>query len=434
MKYVIWGAGERGSRIFKHLGSESIAAFMDMNPDKWGQEIYDKQIINLDIYREKYSDCIIIISFLHDHTAGENLQNQHGVDTYMLLSDCPGEFQEYNIRPILKNYLAGLISKEKKYALLGCSIYSIFLYDLMARQCSHMPVLIVPADTNSGIMNLLSVHGYRYVVSNENSEIEYDEMWGTTFLEEKYLQELNCRNEKFRYVFDCSDDIEEYHNPMIEKFKDIHKGKRCFIIGLGPSLRMEDLDALIQNREVCFSVNRIWEAFKQTNWRPDYYVAIDEGLTEDYIDKFDSIECQYKFIGDSVPEFWKLDHDSNILKFHLAHICPETIPPLFSSDFSRKSYMGYTVTYTCMQLAAYMGFKEIYLLGVDFTETSAQYTHFYGDTQSGVMNYAEYVSLAYQSAKKYTEKHNTKIYNATRGGSLEVFDRVNFDDIIINAV
>ena len=37
--------------------------------------------------------------------------------------------------------------------------------------------------------------------------------------------------------------------------------------------------------------------------------------------------------------------------------------------------------------------------------------------------------LAYQSAKKYADAHGIKIYNATRGGNLEVFERVDFDSL-----
>ena len=39
--------------------------------------------------------------------------------------------------------------------------------------------------------------------------------------------------------------------------------------------------------------------------------------------------------------------------------------------------------------------------------------------------------MAYKKAKEYADKHGIKIYNATRGGALEVFPRVNFDDLEI---
>ena len=38
---------------------------------------------------------------------------------------------------------------------------------------------------------------------------------------------------------------------------------------------------------------------------------------------------------------------------------------------------------------------------------------------------------AYQKAKTYADTHNIKIYNATRGGKLEVFQRVEFDSLFV---
>lgn len=35
----------------------------------------------------------------------------------------------------------------------------------------------------------------------------------------------------------------------------------------------------------------------------------------------------------------------------------------------------------------------------------------------------------YQAARRYAETHGIKIYNATRGGELEVFERVDFDSL-----
>ena len=37
--------------------------------------------------------------------------------------------------------------------------------------------------------------------------------------------------------------------------------------------------------------------------------------------------------------------------------------------------------------------------------------------------------LAYKSAKKYADSHGIRIYNATRGGKLEVFERIDFDSL-----
>ena len=108
--------------------------------------------------------------------------------------------------------------------------------------------------------------------------------------------------------------------------------------------------------------------------------------------------------------------------------------PKFSDNLAAKSYTGTTVTYTCMQLAAYMGFKEIYLLGVDFSYGESQlnqpYMQFYKQDVSELsMGFVNQVSLAYKAAEKYTREHGIRIYNATRGGKLETFERVDFDHL-----
>ena len=61
-----------------------------------------------------------------------------------------------------------------------------------------------------------------------------------------------------------------FYNKQIECYKDIHHGKRCFIIATGPSLTVQDLDTLYAHNEKCISMNRIYNIFGETKWRPDY--------------------------------------------------------------------------------------------------------------------------------------------------------------------
>lgn len=90
-----------------------------------------------------------------------------------------------------------------------------------------------------------------------------------------------------------------------------------------------------------------------------------------------------------------------------------------------------------MQLAVYMGFSEIYLLGVDFNYSNNIYdpkNHFEGcDTAKNKIRlnqvYPEITLLAYESCRDFCRKHNVRIFNATRGGKLEVFERKSFDDL-----
>ena len=90
--------------------------------------------------------------------------------------------------------------------------------------------------------------------------------------------------------------------------------------------------------------------------------------------------------------------------------------------------MSSTVTISLIQIAVYMGFKEIYLLSCDCDYSGPkQHFTYYGmksDSKAG-----DIMILAYQAAKDYADSHGIKIYNATRGGKLEVFEREDFDSL-----
>lgn len=53
-------------------------------------------------------------------------------------------------------------------------------------------------------------------------------------------------------------------------------------------------------------------------------------------------------------------------------------PEGFSSDLEAGAYSGYTTSYFALQIAIYMGFREIYFLGLDLGNTSER-SHFFGN-------------------------------------------------------
>ncbi len=231
----------------------------------------------------------------------------------------------------------------------------------------------------------------------------------------------------------------------IKLWKDKYKGKRCFIVGNGPSLKPEDLDEL--RNEYTFGANRIYEVFDKTDWRPTFYFAVDNSFIEAETDRLNALELQNLFLAaDENIDISGIGHAVRIFEFtkfkinkwndNSAHI---------SKDVSKYFSVGYTVTFTEIQMAIYMGFTEIILLGVDFNYSSVRDRKGRIHTKEGVIDYFSgkkyestvlpyYSNLcAYEAAKKYADEHKIKILNATRGGKLEVFDRINFDNIVFPA-
>ena len=80
-----------------------------------------------------------------------------------------------------------------------------------------------------------------------------------------------------------------------------------------------------------------------------------------------------------------------------------------------------------------MGFAEIYLLGTDCNYSNSMNHHFknYDVVDPSFSLASEKMMSAYKIAKKYADSRQIKIYNATRGGMLEVFERVDLDTLFI---
>lgn len=230
----------------------------------------------------------------------------------------------------------------------------------------------------------------------------------------------------------------------MRRFQNIHAGQRCFIVANGPSLRAEDLNLLQERGEITFGMNRIYRLFDQTAWRPTYYVCEDELIAQSQQGEINAVEAKAKFI----PIELKWWHDVSIegaCYFHLNYDEEKRCPFSFSTDIAHQLDCRGTVTFTCMQLAAYMGFSRIYLLGVDHNYQKTIDIHgnvvvdpnakdyfcegYDDDIKDAVVHDMGNNTRAYLDAKAYCDqtRGRTTIYNATRGGKLEVFERVDFD-------
>ena len=235
----------------------------------------------------------------------------------------------------------------------------------------------------------------------------------------------------------------KYNNELkkLAEFKDKYKGERCFVIGTGPSLTAEDISLL--NDEYTFASNSIFRYFDKTEWRPDFYSVCDRTYylaNKEGIDAV-TVKNQKFFPLDFALSFGFSEKHRYFLRTYYS-----SAHPVFQPNPMRAFQEGGTVTYHLLQLAVMMGFSEIYLLGIDFNYSLHKDNKGNLIRDDKVKDYAfndkaanytipnlEASYYAYCSAEEYCKKHNyeMRIYNATRGGKLEVFQRVSFDDIIV---
>ena len=226
-------------------------------------------------------------------------------------------------------------------------------------------------------------------------------------------------------------------------FKNKHKGERCFIIGNGPSLNKLDLTLL--KGETTFGVNGIYLNQEKMGFLPTYYVIEDYLIAEDRASEINELKGPVKF----VPTFldYTLKKDCNTINFNAyMNYSDKIFEPLFSDDCLRKIGVGGSVTFMCLQLAYYMGFDEVYMIGFDHnyaklekTDSSIVVTE-ENDENHFTPNYytkgerwhdpnVDRMEKGFTVARNHFLNGNRKVWNATYKGHLEVFERIDFEKI-----
>ena len=152
------------------------------------------------------------------------------------------------------------------------------------------------------------------------------------------------------------------HRPRLAALRDRHKGQRLFILGNGPSLGRVDLDSLAG--EVTLGVNGLFLAFPKTRFRPTYYVVEDHLVAEDRATEINALPPGITRLF-PITLAYALDEGPEVIWFD--HRPRPGYPATFnvSLDALARTYAGCTVAFTCLQLAVYLGAREIVLLGVD---------------------------------------------------------------------
>ena len=231
--------------------------------------------------------------------------------------------------------------------------------------------------------------------------------------------------------------------------KDRHKGERAFVIGMGPSLRIDDLDRL--NGEVTFGCNKVYLAFDETDWRPTYYSIIDILVAENNRDTVSKLNLR-KIFSREVRPYFRDTGGIIYVRGRRNPVLQGAPQPQFSQNLLLGAYGGATVIHLQLQIAFHMGIREIYLIGIDFKYTTPEPTGEltkHGEVvliHEGEMNYfhpdyrkpgekwsfpeLDEMYKAFSSARAALESEGGFIGNASRATELDVFPRVDFDELV----
>lgn len=223
----------------------------------------------------------------------------------------------------------------------------------------------------------------------------------------------------------------------IKALKGKYEGKRCFVICTGPSLTTEDLEKI--QDEYTFGMNSICLLANKTSFRPTFYGCNDLGVYKKLksdIEQYCANQIEV-FVSDRIKRHGDIKKGWHVFPENVAYHTydrwfKQDFWCKFSGDCYRTVYGMHSITHSLIQIAVYMGFKEIYLLGADCNFPKGKQIHFqdYGVPDTTIDTARERNIAGYEEVKKQMDKYGFKVFNATRGGALEIFERVNLDDLL----
>jgi hypothetical protein len=238
-------------------------------------------------------------------------------------------------------------------------------------------------------------------------------------------------------------------------FKDRYAGRRCFVIGNGPSLNKQDLIPL--RSEITIVTNHFYRHPILRVWQPTFYCAADEaelytpqeiqrirqGVSQISPEAFfvplsvKTLIEQYGLFPQDKTYFLFLDMKGVLIDNWVAD----------RRVFDLTSILPHITTTAHMALmsALYLGCSPIYLIGLDhdWLAHPSVTMHFYDASNEDVGGEWDHSSFDYKSLAEFIRRtwqtyevlrdvatrQGVAIYNATAGGFLDVFPRVEFEKL-----
>lgn len=250
---------------------------------------------------------------------------------------------------------------------------------------------------------------------------------------------LEDRIRGLRHVLQIySHDLEAIYRPRLRALREQFRGrKRCFLIGNGPSLNDTDLSVL--KDEVTFAVNGFFLKARELDWTPTFYLVEDHLVAEDRAQWIHGFKGPIKLFPAYLGYAFEPSDDTIFYNHRPRKSYPHGFD--FSLDADQVTYTGCTVTFSMMQMAAWLGFEEIYLIGVDASyaiPADAKESREYGvgvlDMKSDDPNHfdpdyfgkgfrwhdpqVDKMIDAYREARRALEGTGQTIWNAGIGGAL----------------
>lgn len=237
-------------------------------------------------------------------------------------------------------------------------------------------------------------------------------------------------------VWSASSDGRESKRKLAD-LEGMFAGRRCFVMGNGPSLLKCDL-SLLKN-EVTIGSNAQYLSWDTMGFIPTFLTVEDRLVAEDRAAELCALERPTKIFPRDLLYCLRDSRNTVFINF----VRDYRPFPQFTSDFQNIVYWGGTVSVLNLQLAYYLGCSEIYLIGFDhnyqvpddvkdyvITSQGDDVNHIHPDYFGKGYRWhdpnLERMEQSYSEARRFLDARGIPVRNATVGGHLEVFERIDY--------
>ena len=248
--------------------------------------------------------------------------------------------------------------------------------------------------------------------------------------------------------------------------KNKHKGEKCFILGSGPSIKDEDLKPL--KNEIVFALNNFYvhDDFSEimsgdvekyymtapihppqteTEWK-EWFSDMENNMPK-YVNLIFGISNQINTAKSILDHHNLFEHNQKYWFYGGININDYYNFKPRDIDITRMTWIADTASIYSLIFALYMGFSEIYLLGMDHNyicnnESNYRFyqkgIHQNNEVERTIKDASRTKHLSFGMYKIFhqyellSNNSNAKIYNSSRNSLLDVFKYVKFSESIMN--
>ncbi|SDX55895.1 hypothetical protein [Roseicitreum antarcticum] len=247
-----------------------------------------------------------------------------------------------------------------------------------------------------------------------------------------FNKQLIFATRPLRYAFDSFTYKLSADTSVLQDLKDRNRGKPMLVVGNGPSLNQTPLDDFAHVPSV--GMNKIDMLYPRTTWRPEVVVCLNNLVAK---------QNQDVFAASNIPTFvaWKARWYMRAESRRKLNFFNTTLSNAFATDALSGFGSSATVTYIALQMAYWMGADPVIIFGVDhsfkYTGPEATYQKREGpDTNHFDPNYfksgtywgtpdLDQSEIDYGLARQAFEADGRKVYDATIGGKLGIFEKIS---------